>query len=781
MKRGRSILLFGLVFSLLITSMATSSFALSGTASQQEKVKLLDDLRIFTGSNGDYRLNDKLSRSEAAALAVRILGKDLHVLLNSATYRNTTYPDVDPAKWYAPYVGYCTAEGILSGDTTGNYKPEEFITEKSFLKIVLGVLGYAMNSDFTWDGVFKKAFEIGLVKDLSYIAKVEDNVNFTRGNAVNILYNALTIKGKVTGKELFYNLIDAGTLTVNDAKEFGLIEEGKEGTGAGNEDEKEETPAQDKLVTEIEELLVFDENTISIIFNENIKSIQKIKIYEVYSEDKELSFSIEEMKDDHLLINTQKHKPGKEYTVELQQVEDNNGNIRDVIYSAFIGYTPGIVESDFFRIQKIEPVNEKSVKLYFTHPVNANCEIAPYYSVTRNGFAFASGDQDQLLARTINSENNSILLSLKSSSFTVGEQYAVEIDGDMVSTYGVRLNDGAGDEMAFTAVQGEFDTFKVIEVIPYDRKTILLSFNKEVNPFLAQQIYNFYVTDKEYKPIQIENVTIESQGNRAGEVVYIKLGKNLELNGKYYITINNLNDISRQEYITERTYSFIADYGSADKLDLVDVTALDTQTVEVYFTNMPNPADAQNKNYFYVTLRSGSGTTKINPVYALYDKAIHPYRTTLIFNKGDLIPNREYILYVNYEIKDYIGNKADLTLKEFFHASGEDKTSPIIEDATPISTDAIKLVFDKELAFNQTNLSPGNYALEYSYLGMSIKKIPLSVLYVDAKTLVLKFDKLEYDVHYSLKFNALVDYTGETFKVTGDGTNYVEFELKESN
>ena len=32
---------------------------------------------------------------------------------------------------------------------------------------------------------------------------------------------------------------------------------------------------------------------------------------------------------------------------------------------------------------------------------------------------------------------------------------------------------------------------------------------------------------------------------------------------------------------------------------------------------------------------------------------------------------------------------------------------------------------------------------------------------------------------YTLKFNTLVDFTGSAYKVTGDGTNYVEFELKE--
>ena len=780
MKKGRKVLLISVIFSLLITSMATVSLALPSTATQQEKVKLLDDLRIFTGANGDYRLNDQLSRSEAAALAVRVLGKELQVLLNSASYRNTSYPDVDSTQWYAPYVGYCTGEGILSGDTTGNYKPNDFITEKSFLKIILSVLGYEMNSDFTWDGVYKKAFETGLVRDLVYIAKAEDNTSFKRGDAVNILYNALTIKDKNTDKELFYNLIDSGTLTVEDAKKLGLIEEDdKEKTGEEGENKEEVLPEEDEPLTEIDELLVFDETSISIIFNENIKSIGKILIYEVYNEDRELDSTIAEMEDDYLIIETQKQKPGMEYTIELQQIEDEDGNSRDVIYAAFIGHTSGIVESDFFKIHKIEPVNEKSVKLFFTHPVNLNSEIALYYNITRNGYAFASGEKDQLIARTINSEDNSVLLSLRSGSFTEGEQFTVEISGNMTSAYSVQINDGEGDEMAFTAVTGEAESLKVLEVIPYEKKTILLSFNKEINPFLAQQIYNFYVTDKDFKPIPIEKVTIESQGNRAGEVLYINLNESLDKDEKYYITINNLNDVTRQEYIAERTYSFIADYGSIDKLDIVDITAIDNQTIEVYFTDMPDPTDAQNKDYYHVTLRIG--TAKIYPQKVLYDSAIHPYKVTLLFNKGDLAAKREYELKINYEMKDYMGNKAGVTLKELFHASDEEKASPVIEKVTPISTDSVILVLDKELAFSPVNLSLENFALEYNFQGMNIKKIPLSILYVNAKTLVLKFDRLEYEIPYTLKFNALVDYSGVSFKVTGEGTNYVEFKMEKSD
>jgi hypothetical protein len=771
MKTGRTFLVICLILSLL-TSMATISFALPAMATQQQKVQLLDELRIFTGSNGDYRLNDKLSRSEASALAVRIMGKDYEVLLNASKYKNTPYPDVDPNHWYAPYVGFCTKEGILSGDTKGNYNPNDFITEKSFLKIVLGVLGYQLNSDYTWDNVYRKAFEAGLVTSLSYIAKEEDNTDFKRGDAVNVLYNALMLKEKSTGKELFYRLIDSNIITTEKAIELGLIEKTDE------EDKDVEDVIEDENPTEIEELLIFDANTVSIIFNEDIESIGKIYIYEVNDEDEELDFEIEEMEDDYLLIKTDRQVPGQEYTIEIQDIEDADGNTLDVLFAAFIGAEAEVVESDFFRIQKIEPINEKSVKLFFTHPVNINSENAIYYTIFEDGYSFASGEKDQLIIRTINAEDHCVLLSLKNEKFDEGERYTVEISGELTSAYGVKLNDGGGDEMPFTAVSGEVESFKLEDVIPYESETILLSFNKEVNPFLAQQIYNFYVTDKNFNPVPIESVTIESQGPRTGEVVFIHIKEKMKKDEKYYVTINNLNDVSRQEYITERTYSFIADYGKTDALEIEDVEAIDIQTVNVYFSNMPDEISARDAEYYSVILRRGS-TKRIYPQYVLYDRSIHPYRVTLYFGENDLEERREYELRINNSIKDYLGNKAGGLLEERFNASSKEKTSPSIEEITPISTDAVKIVFDKEIAFNQTNLSTVNFTLEYNYKGMSIKKVPLSVLYVNARTLVLKFDKMEYDMPYTLKFNTLVDFTGAAYKVTGDGTNYVEFELED--
>jgi len=760
--KGRAVGVSFLVVVLLLT-FTFSSFALPANASLQEKADLLNTLKILEGTTtGDYKLNSKLTRAEAATFAVRVLGQQLHVLLNAETYKKAAakFPDVDTSLWYAPYVGYCAQAGILSGDTTGKYRPDDYITEKSFIKIVLSILGYEMGTDYTWQNIYKKAYEVGLVTDLSYISKEDDNTEFKRMDTVNLIYNALTIKEKKTGKELFHKLIDTGIITRKDAVNLGFIE--------------------DAVETEIEQILVFDNQTVTIIFNEPFKGFDAIYVYKAVDEDYELDFEIEDSGGKYITLKTKKHSPGVEYTIEIRGIEDEDGNVKDVLYGAFIGASPDKVESNFFRIHKIEPVNEKSVKVYYTHPVNLNSENSLYYTIYDDyGYTVADGTKDQLLVRTVVSENNCVLLSLKSGSFTEGEVYTVAISGEMTSAYGVRLNDGKDDEMSFKAVAGESDYFKLEEVFAYDRETLLLSFNKEVNPFLAQQVYNFYLTDENNKPIKIEHVTIESQGPNTGRVLFLNIEGKFVKNATYYITINNLNDVTRQEYITEMTYSFEADYGYSDDFEIQDIEVIDRQTIEVYFTNIPDAESAENENNYYA--RSSRGSEKIYPVRALYDPAIHPYRVVLFFNDGDLTPNREYELNVSYKFKDYMGNELGTNIYEDFTASSKVKSGPSIVTSVPISTDAVKLEFDKEIAFNQNNLSPANYTLEYSYNGMTIRKVPLSILYVNARTLVLKFDKLVYNVPYTLKFTSIVDYTGATYKVTGQGKNFVEFQLNEEN
>ena len=742
-----------LIICMLIIPITTNA-EIPRSATTTDKTNLLSELLILTGTSADYRLNEQMTRGEAAAFAVRLMGQELHVLSNSESYRNTAFPDVKATDWYAPYVGYCSQNGIISGDTTGYYKPYDLINEKSFLKIVLSILGYSINSDYTWGGVFVKAFEVGLVTDLSYIAKTDENDSFKRLDAVNAIYNALFLSCKGSDKELFYKLIDAGIITISEATKLGLI--------------------KDELITEITNVDVNDATSVTVYFNENIGSIGSVKIYETTNPTKLLDCQIDVLSDEYVILKTSAHTSEVEYTIEIMDVEDTEGNKQTVLNKNFVGYIPIEIESDFFRIKKIEPVNNNSVLIYFTQPLNINSEISINYKIYRENNIFADGAEDKLITRVFNQTDNSLLLSLRTGTFQEGELYQVIIGGELTGAYGVKLNNGFGDGMEFVAAGGQDEKFKLDEVSTYGEGTLLLSFNKEINPALAQQIFNFYVTDKDGKPMAVENTLT------LGPVLFINIKDRFIKNELYYVTINNLNDITRKEYISEMTYSVKAEYDSTSQIHVSNVESTDEQTVIVYFSESLDEASANNINNYSIYSKSSYSTQRPNKIY--FNAKQEPNKVILYFNNDNsLVGNNQYELRVSSSIKTYMGKTSGKTLTSVFHASYNRKVIPIITEAVPVSLDAVKLVFDKELAFDYNNLSPENYTLEYSFNGMTIKKVPLGVLYINAKTLVLKFDKLEYEIPYTLKFNTLMDYSGVSFKVTGEGTNYVEFKVEKND
>ena len=54
---------------------------------------------------------------------------------------------------------------IISGDTKGLFNPNDYITEKGFLKIILGVLDYKFEKDYAWENVYKKLMKLVLLQN----------------------------------------------------------------------------------------------------------------------------------------------------------------------------------------------------------------------------------------------------------------------------------------------------------------------------------------------------------------------------------------------------------------------------------------------------------------------------------------------------------------------------------------------------------------------------------------------------------------------------------------
>lgn len=708
-----------------------------------EKANALNQLSILAGTAADFNLPQKLSRAHAAAFIVRLTGKEDHVNKYADIYNITAFPDVDPTQWYAKYIGYCAKEKIIVGTPAGKFEPTGDISEKGFLRLVLSALGYIYNEDYPLDQVYTRAYSLGIVTDPSYFNRIEDNTNYTRGQAVDALYNALKVINKNTGKEMFYSLIENGAITREAAVKAGLI--------------------IDTTITAIEEIKALDFNKVYIKLNESIKPItdENIIMYKQGKEADKIVCSLATLEENELVIYAPNKGSKNIYEIKLLNVEDEDGNITDEVFAIFSGYDLKIeeVESDYFRIKTIEALNEKSIKILFTHPVNVNSEVSSLYRIYEEDSLFARGSSDDISVK-VNSSSDGVILTLNKKVFSENAIYTLEIDRGLTSAYGVKLNDDNDDNMKFVASSEAVEPFALTDIIAYDNNTLLLLFNKEINPFLASQIFNFYITKENGTPIRIESSTA-GKASGEGHMLFLNIEGTFSKKEKYSLAINNLSDITRQESIQEEIHSFAAEYSSSDEMQINSVYAVNNKTIEVYFETQPDIKKATMANYY--TVRGDGFSFSASPEKVFYDANLDPYMVKLYLpDSKKLSKSKDYYLTIDSKMQDYIGNSIGKNIREYFAGTSDSVASPEIDDAVTISSDAVKLTFDREIALDAPNILTNNYVMEYSVSGVQYKKVPLSVIYINAKTVILKFDYLELEENAMIKirYNKLKDYSG---------------------
>jgi hypothetical protein len=766
MKKRRiftAVLVFILCFSCVIPAVA-NPYLTTG-----EKADALNRLDILKGDNGDYKLGDSLLRSEAAAFIVRVMGKENHVLLNKEDYWGTRFPDVISSRWYAPYVGYCLQQGIISGEADGYYRPNSTISEKAFLKLVLGALGYVYNTDFTWDEVYMKSYYVGLVDDQDYLDRTEDNLAYKRGDVVDVLYNAMTKVIKDTETTLIESLVNDGVISRDTALYTGLLDDGYTSP-----------PASGHI--SVEQLIVLNQNGIFIRFSEEVEEIdaEDIVIYETDDFTRKLDVTIRSRQPDTLVLKTSNQEAYTDYTLEISNVRDGEDVFSGTVSDTFTGYKASEVKSEFFRVAKVEPVSSSMVNVYFTHPININSEKASYYDILEDDEVFASGSTYTLTAGLNGAVNNSVTIFLKGKTFTEGVQYTLKVGGDLTSIYGVKLNEGDGDSMRFrgTAVEVTGEEFKLAGISTLDYKTLQLEFNKELHPTRAQQIFSYYITDSNGSPVEISKAALTGQGIKSGKIVHLSIkgafGKKLN----YKIMINEVNDVTRRHSIIEKEYSFTANYSDTSSLlNIQSAKAVDSGTIEVYFNKALDEASALTKEYYTINGVTHTGYSAL-PAKVYFDAGSDNRKVKLFLpaNKT-LLSGKTYKLTVISAMKDYLGNMAMANRESVFSGSSTASAKPYISDAVIISKDTIKVTFSKEIAVEAPNIVASNYYLEYDDGGTVVTKVPLIAGYIDSKTIVLKFDTLDFEKEYTLKFNSLKDYSGLYIRTSADGQNYIKVRL----
>ena len=129
---------------------------------QEEAVERLNSLEILEGyPDGTFRPDNTITRAEATAVAVRLLGMGD---LGKVAGDNTQFPDVNEDHWASGVVNIGVANDLIEGYPDGTFKPDEDVSYAETLTILLRVLDYD-TSELSWPyGIITKANVMGLLE-----------------------------------------------------------------------------------------------------------------------------------------------------------------------------------------------------------------------------------------------------------------------------------------------------------------------------------------------------------------------------------------------------------------------------------------------------------------------------------------------------------------------------------------------------------------------------------------------------------------------------------------
>lgn len=161
-----------------------------------EAAEFLRLLGVVDGTGENAFTPDRvLTRAEFCKMAVELMGNGDKV---AAQMNRTVFLDVPSTHWARGYInvatqasseGENTTPGIIRGDATGRFHPDDYITCAEAVTILMRVLGY---SDSTvgfganwYDGYMSTAASVELTEGLS----LQPTATMTRGETARLLYN----------------------------------------------------------------------------------------------------------------------------------------------------------------------------------------------------------------------------------------------------------------------------------------------------------------------------------------------------------------------------------------------------------------------------------------------------------------------------------------------------------------------------------------------------------------------------------------------------------------
>ncbi len=174
----------------------------------EEAATVLGALGIMVGDDvGTFRPDDAISRAEFSKIAVHALGIES---IASANQGVSIFPDVTTDHWANGYINIASSQGIIVGDDTGTFRPDDKISYQEAVTILIRVLGHepaAISKGGYPTGYLVQGGQIGVTKDVNAVSTSDA----TRGMVAQMTFNSLTIdlmEQTGFGNDVKYEIVD---------------------------------------------------------------------------------------------------------------------------------------------------------------------------------------------------------------------------------------------------------------------------------------------------------------------------------------------------------------------------------------------------------------------------------------------------------------------------------------------------------------------------------------------------------------------------------------------
>ncbi len=146
MKNLSKVMAVVLAFLMTISSVSFAAFTdVAENASYGEAVSVLNALGILKGdTDGAFRPDDTIKRSEFAAVVCRLLGLGE---AGEGAKGQVVFTDVSGEHWASGYIALASQQGIVNGKGNGIFDPDADVKYEEAVKMIVAALGYTPMAD----------------------------------------------------------------------------------------------------------------------------------------------------------------------------------------------------------------------------------------------------------------------------------------------------------------------------------------------------------------------------------------------------------------------------------------------------------------------------------------------------------------------------------------------------------------------------------------------------------------------------------------------------------